>query len=90
MITNTPNTPSPLMTVLTGPRGTGLLPNVDHTEPVEGSIVLTEGLTGTAWQRHHSDGMWHSSRGGRPRRWIELLTRPWLVVVFVAPSREVD
>lgn len=34
-----------------------------HEEPPMGSVVLTESLTGTAWQRHYSDGLWHSSTG---------------------------
>lgn len=33
------------------------------TEPPHGSVVLTQGPTGTAWQRHYSDGLWHSTTG---------------------------
>jgi hypothetical protein len=32
-------------------------------EPPRGSVVLTEGPTGTAWQRFNSDGRWHSTTG---------------------------
>ncbi len=37
--------------------------DADATEPKRGSIVMTQGLEGTAWHRHHSDGLWHSSTG---------------------------
>ena len=33
------------------------------SEPVHGSVILTSGLTGTAWQRFYSDGRWHSVTG---------------------------
>jgi hypothetical protein len=32
-------------------------------EPPRGAVVLTEGPTGTAWQRFNSDGRWHSTTG---------------------------
>lgn len=57
-------------------------------EPLPGSIVLTEGEHGTCFQRHFSDGLWHSTRGGRARRWAELLTRNNLVLVYDAEERE--
>lgn len=31
-------------------------------EPPVGSIVLVHGPTGTAYQRHYSDGLWHGAR----------------------------
>ena len=34
-------------------------------EPPPASIVLASGPSGTAWQRHARDGMWHSSTGKR-------------------------
>lgn len=40
-------------------------------EPPKGSIVLSDGPTGTAWQRHFSDGRWHSTTG-RVRTWSSL------------------
>ena len=43
-------------------------------EPKKGSIVMTHGLEGTAWQRHHSDGLWHSSTG-QVSTWSELFLR---------------
>lgn len=30
-------------------------------EPPPGSVLIKEGLAGTAYQRHHSDGKWHST-----------------------------
>lgn len=57
-------------------------------EPLPGSIVLTSGLHGTAWQRHHDDGMWHpASRGGRSRPWHYLLQRRLLTLVYAAEER---
>lgn len=44
------------------------------TEPAHGSIVMTQGLYGTAWQRHASDGLWHSSTG-LVRTWVELFRK---------------
>ena len=60
----------------------------DATEPTQGSVVLTEGPEGTAWQRHFKDGLWHRAGGGRPRKWGDLLIRRNLVVVYRAPVRE--
>lgn len=36
-------------------------------EPPPGSVVLTEGPSGTAYQRFHSDGSWHSTASGLTR-----------------------
>ncbi len=40
-------------------------------EPNPGSVVLTEGEFGTAWQRYFNDGLWHTATAtvnsmGRP------------------------
>lgn len=32
-------------------------------EPPRGSVVMTQGPTGTAWQRFYGDGRWHSTTG---------------------------
>lgn len=32
-------------------------------EPLHGSVVMTQSTTGTAFQRHFSDGLWHSTTG---------------------------
>jgi len=36
---------------------------MEENEPPPASVVLTEGPTGTAWQRFHGDGSWHSTTG---------------------------
>lgn len=41
-------------------------------EPPRGSVVLAFGLTGTAYQRWYSDGLWHGSNG-RVSTWHELI-----------------
>lgn len=57
-------------------------------EPLPGSIVLTEGEFGTAWQRFYSDGRWHPTRGGGSRTWKQLLRKRNLFLVYDAPVRE--
>jgi hypothetical protein len=42
-------------------------------QPPFGSVVLLHGTSGTAWQRFHSDGLWHSTQGGQPLGWKRLL-----------------
>lgn len=32
-------------------------------QPERGSIMMNDGLHGTAWQRHFTDGKWHSTTG---------------------------
>lgn len=56
-------------------------------EPEPGSVVLTEGEHGTAWQRFFSDGKWHSIRGGS-LHWGELLRKRNLVLVYDASERD--
>lgn len=41
-------------------------------QPKHGSVVMTQGMTGTAWQRFYSDGLWHSV-SGQVRTWSDLL-----------------
>lgn len=59
-------------------------------EPHPGSVVLTEGPFGTAWQRHFSDGLWHSTRGGRSsgRTWEWLSGKRNLFLAYDAPLRD--
>lgn len=64
-----------------------LLPAEETHEPLPGSILMTEGEHGTAWQRHFSDGYWHSTVGGRRRTWDELIRRRNVVLVYDAPAR---
>jgi hypothetical protein len=42
-------------------------------EPPHGSVVLLNGVTGTAWQRHYTDGLWHSTAHAVPYTWANLL-----------------
>lgn len=67
-------------------RGRRLVPDEDMIEPTISSIVLTEGLHGTAWQRHASDGRWRPSYGGGSASWADLLCRRRLVLVYEAPE----
>lgn len=57
------------------------------TEPHPGSVVLTDGEWGTAWQRHFADGLWYSTRGGLGHAWAYMLTRPRLSLVYDADRR---
>lgn len=41
-------------------------------EPGPGSVLLTQGAEGTAWQLFGSDGLWHSVTG-RTATWAELI-----------------
>lgn len=71
---------------LTDDRGRPLVPNEDLDEPHTGSVVLVNGLTGTAWQRH-SDGLWHTTGTGTPKRWSWFLTERGVVLIYDAPIR---
>jgi hypothetical protein len=59
-------------------------------EPPRGSVVLTEGPQGTAWQRFRSDGRWHSVTG-KNTSWERLLRSDTpdspLLVIYVAQDR---
>lgn len=61
-------------------------------EPPRGSVVMTDGLEGTAWQRLHGDGLWHSSTG-RTEAWATLCDREGQygrggpLLVHLAPPR---
>lgn len=61
----------------------------DTDEPLPGSVVLTGGDWGTAWQRQFFDGLWHSTRRrGGPKTWEWLLGRRNLVLVYDAEPRQ--
>lgn len=70
------------------PPGPGGLP-VSRPQPPRGSVVLTEGPRGTAWQRFFSDGRWHSVTG-KSTSWERLLRadRPGapVLVVYTPPA----
>lgn len=59
----------------------------DEAEPNPGSVVLTEGEFGTAWQRYFSDGKWHRVGGAATRTWEQLCATRNLVLVYEAEVR---
>lgn len=77
------------MIPMTDDRGNTLLTEEDAVEPLPGSIILTEGNYGTAWQRHFADGKWHSTRGGAPKDWSDLIVKRNVVLVYDADERPV-
>lgn len=72
---------------ITDARGEVLLDADSLGEPLPSSIVMTEGLHGTAWQLFFSDGRWHPTRGGGSRSWAELLTKRNLYLIYDAEER---
>lgn len=72
------------LTPITDDRGRML---VRTPQPLPGSIMLTDGEHGTAWQRHFYDGLWHSTRGGPAQPWAKMIARRNLVLVYDAPAR---
>lgn len=60
----------------------------DISEPPPGSVALSGGPHGTAWQRHFKDGRWHRTGGGRGRTWREVMAHRNLVLVYVASVRD--
>lgn len=73
---------------LTDARGRVLVTGDELHEPNPGSIVLTSGQYGTAWQRHFTDGKWYAASSmskGVP--WREIIQRRNLVLVYDAPER---
>lgn len=78
-----------MLTPITDTHGNLLHPETySRFEPNPGSIVMTDGEWGTAWQRHFSTGDWHPTRGGGSKTWAYLLQRRNLMLVYVAPPRE--
>lgn len=82
MITTGNSTPVPI----TDTFGNPVHSRTDH-EPEPGSVVLTDGEWGTAWQRHFSDGRWYPTKGGPAKTWAYLCTRRNLVLVYAARRR---
>jgi hypothetical protein len=72
---------------LTNTRGDLLLAGKAYSEPLPGSVVLTSGEHGSAWQRFFSDGLWHRVGGGRAKTWDAMLRYRNLVLVYDAPER---
>jgi hypothetical protein len=59
---------------------------VDVDQPKPGSVLLVGGLHGVAWQRHFSDGRWHSTTGAA-RSWSSLMRQRNVVLVYNAERR---
>lgn len=71
---------------LTDGKGKCLLPEDDMIEPLPGSILMTNGIWGTAWQRQFSDGRWKST-SGQALDWDVLITKTDVVLVYDADER---
>ncbi len=54
-------------------------------EPNCGSVVVAQSLTGTAFQRFFSDGLWHSGTG-KTEPWEYVRDLPSPVLLYVAPD----
>ncbi len=59
-------------------------------EPPYSSVVMSEGITGTIYQRFQSDGLWHSP-SGRVKTWESLTMfqprkRQYLLLLHWAPE----
>lgn len=76
--------------MVTDDRGRCVLGEDDNFEPLPGSVVLSNGRFGTAWQRHFGDGLWHPASGtGNPRRWAQMLKMKGVFIVYDAEERGV-
>lgn len=72
---------------ITDSAGRTLIPANTVTEPHPGSVVLSDGAWGHAWQRHFSDGLWYPVRGGKGRTWAYMLSLRSLALVYDAARR---
>lgn len=62
----------------------------DEAEPAPGSVVLTQGEFGTAWQRWFHDGRWHRAGSSQAKDWEWFLTQRNVVLAYDAPVRLLD
>lgn len=60
-------------------------------EPAVGSVVMAQSETGTVYQRHYSDGLWHGT-GGLVLTWDELRRQSptYLALLLEAPREGGD
>jgi len=72
---------------LTDAKARLLIPEDEAYEPEPGSVVLTDGLHGTAWQRYFSDGLWYSTTGDHEWTWQQMTRQRNLVLVYEAEPR---
>jgi hypothetical protein len=75
------------MIEVTNDQGEFVLADNGEQEPERGSVILTHGEFGTAWQRQFKDGKWHRIGGGRPRDWSWLVKQRRVWLVYDAPVR---
>lgn len=77
-----------LLPRLTDDRGSLTPWGEEIIEPLPGSIVLTNGMHGTAYQRLFSDGLWHSAHSRIGFTWKDMLGERNLLLAYDAPARE--
>lgn len=80
-------TPTIRLIRMTDDHGDAALPDDEMHEPEPGSVVLTEGTHGTAWQRHFSDGKWHRAGSSQRKNWHDLIQQRNVVLVYDAEER---
>jgi hypothetical protein len=73
---------------VTDDQGALVLDDETSYEPLPGSIIMTEGIHGTAWQRWFGDGLWHRTGSSQKKDWDYLLTKRNLVLVYDADERK--
>jgi hypothetical protein len=73
---------------VTDDQGALVLDEQTSYEPLPGSIIMTEGVHGTAWQRWHCDGLWHRCGSSQKKDWDYLLTKRNVVLVYDADQRQ--
>lgn len=82
-------TPTHRLIQITDDQG-DLLNVLDAYEPLPGSVIMTDGEHGTAWQRHFHDGLWHRCGSTQKKNWEYLLTEKRnVVLVYDAAERRV-
>lgn len=73
---------------VTDDQGRAVLEGDDATEPEPGSVVLTDGEFGSAWQLSFADGKWYcTQRNGGGKTWAWLLTKRNVVLAYDAHPR---
>lgn len=72
----------------TDDQGSIVDPDIELEEPYPGSIVLTNSIHGTAYQRLFSDGLWHSAHSRVGFTWEDMLGERNLFLVYDAPRRQ--
>ena len=58
-----------------------------HHEPEPGSVLLVNGVHGSAWQRSFIDGRWRSTQREGAKPWSYVLRQRNVLLVYNAPVR---